>query len=168
MRARCARGRTVAAVAGGLDLPYPPEHADLQRRIAEARRGGHRGAARHRPAEPPFPPPQPPDRRTVARRAWWSRRRRARGSLITARLALDADRELFAVPGSPLDPRCRGSNDLLRQGAHLVEDASDVLQHLPPEAAPTARPRRAFREPPPERDRAAGRPSHPRRMCTTP
>src|SRR6185437_3431151 len=53
------------------------------------------------------------------------------GSLITARLASEMGRELFAVPGSPLDPRCRGSNDLIRSGAQLVESASDVLQHLP-------------------------------------
>ncbi len=53
------------------------------------------------------------------------------GSLITARLAQEAGRELFAVPGSPLDPRCRGSNDLIRQGAHLTETAADVLANLP-------------------------------------
>ena len=53
------------------------------------------------------------------------------GTLITARLALEAGREVFAIPGSPLDPRCRGANDLIRQGAHLVESAADVLAHLP-------------------------------------
>jgi DNA processing protein len=53
------------------------------------------------------------------------------GTLITASLAQDADREIFAVPGSPLDPRCHGSNDLIRQGAHLTESAADVLAHLP-------------------------------------
>ena len=53
------------------------------------------------------------------------------GSLITARLATENNRELFASPGSPLDERCRGSNNLLRQGAYLVETASDVLAHLP-------------------------------------
>jgi DNA processing protein len=52
------------------------------------------------------------------------------GSLITARLALDQGREVFAVPGSPLDPRARGCNDLLRQGAGLVETADDVVQAL--------------------------------------
>jgi DNA processing protein len=52
------------------------------------------------------------------------------GSLITARLAGEAGREVFAVPGSPLDPRCRGSNDLLRQGAHLTETVTDVLEGL--------------------------------------
>ena len=59
------------------------------------------------------------------------------GSLITARLAQEAGRELFAVPGSPLDPRCRGANDLLRQGAHLAETAADVLAQ--PARAPGAR-----------------------------
>ena len=53
------------------------------------------------------------------------------GSLLTARLANEAGREIFAVPGSPLDPRCKGSNDLLRQGAHLTETAADVLANLP-------------------------------------
>lgn len=52
------------------------------------------------------------------------------GSLITARLALDQGREVFAVPGSPLDPRANGTNDLLRQGAVLTEGADDVLRHI--------------------------------------
>src|SRR6202008_3540393 len=52
------------------------------------------------------------------------------GSLITARLALEQGRDVFAVPGSPLDPRCRGSNDLLRPGATLTESAEDVLSQL--------------------------------------
>jgi DNA processing protein len=55
------------------------------------------------------------------------------GSLITARLAQEAGREVFAVPGSPLDPRARGGNDLIRQGAILVETAADVLANLPGE-----------------------------------
>lgn len=52
------------------------------------------------------------------------------GSLITARLALEQGRDVFAVPGSPLDPRCRGSNNLLREGATLTESAEDVLRAL--------------------------------------
>ena len=60
------------------------------------------------------------------------------GSLITARLAAEMGRELFAVPGSPLDPRCRGSNDLIRTGAHLVESAADVLAALPEHRATSA------------------------------
>jgi DNA processing protein len=60
------------------------------------------------------------------------------GSLITARLALEASREIFAVPGSPRDPRAAGSNDLIRQGAHITETAEDILAHLPqgPREAP--------------------------------
>src|SRR5207247_11268482 len=52
------------------------------------------------------------------------------GSLITARFALEQGREVFAVPGSPLDPRCRGCNDLLRNGATLTETAADILTDL--------------------------------------
>jgi DNA processing protein len=53
------------------------------------------------------------------------------GSLITARLALEEGREVFAVPGSPLDARAQGSNDLIRQGATLTQSAADVLAELP-------------------------------------
>ena len=123
-------GRTIAAVAGGLDVPYPPEHADLQRRIADSGAViteapvGTAPQARHFPRR---------DRIiaglalgvVVVEAALRS------GSLITARLAQEAGRELFAVPGSPLDPRSRGANDLIRQGAHLTEAAQDVLDNLP-------------------------------------
>jgi DNA processing protein len=54
------------------------------------------------------------------------------GSLITARLALEQGREVFAVPGSPLDPRCRGTNDLIRNGATLTETVADILNQIPP------------------------------------
>jgi DNA processing protein len=53
------------------------------------------------------------------------------GSLITARLAAEQGREVFAVPGSPLDPRCRGSNGLIRDGAWLTESIDDVVANLP-------------------------------------
>jgi DNA processing protein len=125
-----AGGVTLAAVAGGIDVPYPPEHAKLQARIAET------GAVI---AEAPLG--------TAPQSRHFPRRNRIiaglslgvvvveaapkSGSLITARLALEAGRELFACPGSPLDPRARGANDLIRQGAHLTETAEDVLAHLP-------------------------------------
>ncbi len=128
-------GPTVACVAGGLDHPYPPEHADLQARIAG------RGAV---VAEAPFG--------TVPQSRHFPQRNRIiaglslgcvvieaaprSGSLITADLALTYGRELFAVPGSPLDPRCRGSNNLLRHGAHLTENAADVLAELPASLPP--------------------------------
>ena len=117
-------------MAGGLDQPYPAEHAGLQRRIAEG------GAVL---TEAPLG--------TVPQARHFPRRNRLiaglalgivvieaaprSGSLITARLGQEAGRELFAVPGSPLDPRARGSNDLIRQGAHLTETAEDVIDNLP-------------------------------------
>ncbi len=123
-------GLTVAAVAGGLDQAYPPEHAGLQAEIAL------RGAVI---TEAPFG--------TAPQSRHFPRRNRLiaglslglvvveaalrSGSLITARLAQEANREIFAVPGSPLDQRCRGTNDLIRQGAHVTESAEDVLANLP-------------------------------------
>ncbi|WP_439598551.1 DNA-processing protein DprA [Falsiroseomonas sp.] len=126
-----AQGRTIAVVAGGLDQPYPPENAGLQARIA-AEGGvvvseaplGTAPMARHFPRR----------NRIVAGLVLGLVVVEAAprsGSLITARLALEAGRELFAVPGSPMDPRARGSNDLIRQGAHLTETAEDVLANLP-------------------------------------
>jgi DNA processing protein len=70
------------------------------------------------------------------------------GSLITARLALETGREIFAVPGSPLDPRAGGTNQLLRQGATLVTCAADVIEVLAPILAKPEPP--LVREPPPE------------------
>ncbi len=124
-------GRTVAAIAGGLDKPYPAEHAALQERIV-----AEGGAVL---AEAPLG--------TAPQARHFPRRNRVipglslgvvvveaaprSGSLITARLAQEAGRELFAMPGSALDPRCRGSNDLIRQGAHLTETLADVVDNLP-------------------------------------
>ena len=149
--AKPGAGRTVAAVAGGLDQPYPPENAALQARIA-AEGGavlaeaplGTAPLARHFPRR----------NRIVAGLSLGVVVVEAAprsGSLITARLALEAGRELFAVPGSPLDPRCRGSNDLIRQGAHITESAEDVLAHLPeaPREAPLVEPRLDWGEPAP-------------------
>ncbi len=125
-----AGGLTVAVVAGGLDVPYPPEHADLQRRIAESGAVlaelplGTQPQARHFPRR----------NRIIAGLSLGVVVVEAAprsGSLITARIAQEAGRELFAVPGSPLDPRCRGSNDLIREGAHLTEEARDVIDNLP-------------------------------------
>ena len=132
-----AAGRTIAVVAGGLDIPYPPEHADLQRRIAAT------GAVVTE--APPGTVPQsrhfPRRNRIIAGLALGVVVVEAAprsGSLITARLATEAGREVFAVPGSPLDPRSRGGNDLIRQGAVLVETAADVLANLPDDLAATA------------------------------
>ncbi len=144
-------GRTVAAVAGGLDVTYPPEHAALQRRIAEAGAVvteaplGTTPQARHFPRR----------NRIIAGLALGVIVVEAAlrsGSLITARLAQEHGRELFAVPGSPLDPRSRGGNDLIRQGAYLAETAADVLANLPdhPFRQGLGRDPLFVREPPPE------------------
>src|SRR4051794_13878272 len=132
------RGRTIACVAGGLDQPYPPENAALQARIA-----GEGGAvlAEAPLGTAPLARHFPRRNRIVAALALGVVVIEAAlrsGSLITGRMALEGGRELFAVPGSPLDPRARGSNDLIRQGAHLAETAEDVLLHLPeaPRPAP--------------------------------
>jgi DNA processing protein len=122
-------GHTAAAIAGGLDMPYPPENAHLQARIAE--RGvviaeaplGTAPQARHFPRR----------NRIIAGLVMGVvvvEAARHSGSLITAQLALDANRMVLAVPGSPLDPRCSGSNDLIRNGATLVGQASDVLEAI--------------------------------------
>lgn len=125
---------TIAVLAGGLDKPYPPQNAALHDAIAaqgliisEARLGLQ---ARARD----FP------RRNhivsgvslgvlVVEAAWRS------GSLITARAGAEQGREVMAVPGHPLDPRCRGTNALLKDGAALIETAEDVLAAL--SSAPT-------------------------------
>lgn len=120
---------TIAVLAGGVDDVYPPEHADLYRRVAEAgcivaeSPPGHRAQARD------FP------RRNriisgLSRAVVVVEAELRSGSLITARLANEQGREVLAVPGSPLDPRARGTNDLIRQGAALCEGAQDVLRAL--------------------------------------
>ena len=130
-------GTTVAAIASGLDVTYPPGHEDLQRRIAAA------GAV-----VTEAPPGTIPQARHFPRRnriiAGLSlgvivvEASLKSGSLITAGIAQDAGREIFAVPGSPLDPRSRGANDLLRQGAVLTENAADVFANLPIEPRASA------------------------------
>ncbi|MCJ2080133.1 DNA-processing protein DprA [Methylobacterium sp. J-090] len=123
---------TVAVLAGGHDRIYPANHAALVEAILEA--GGAVVAEMPMGWEPrgrDFP------RRnriisglslgTVVVEA-----ARRSGSLITARFALEQGREVFAVPGSPLDPRAEGTNDLIRQGATLVSEAAHVLEAVAP------------------------------------
>jgi DNA processing protein len=133
---------TVAVLGGGVDDIYPPEHASLYARIAE------QGC---------IVSESEPGRAAVARD--FPRRNRIisglsravvvveaefrSGSLITARLAAEQGREVLAVPGSPLDPRARGTNDLIRQGAAVCEGAEDVLRALEGLSG--------FREPGPDR-----------------
>ncbi|MFE0015776.1 DNA-processing protein DprA [Mesorhizobium sp. NPDC059054] len=120
---------TVAVLAGGLDLPYPPENAGLNDEIAE------RGAVI---SEMPFgwqPRAQdfPRRNRLVAGAALGLvvvEAAERSGSLISARLAAEMGRQVFAVPGSPLDPRARGTNGLIKDGATLVTETADILNAL--------------------------------------
>ena len=122
---------TLAVLAGGIDAVYPPGNAELQSEISERgvliaeQKIGRRPRARHFPAR---------NRLisglslgvVVIEAALRS------GSLITARCALEQGREVFAAPGSPLDPRCHGCNGLIRDGAVLVQSVDDVTSALAP------------------------------------
>jgi DNA processing protein len=124
-------GGTVAALAGGHDRIYPPEHEDLLAAMLESGGAISEMPLGHVPRARDFP------RRNrlisgaalgvvVVEAAHRS------GSLITARIAAEQGREVFAVPGSPLDPRAAGTNDLIKQGATLTTEASDVINAVQP------------------------------------
>tara|TARA_R110002110_G_scaffold68731_9_gene185869 strand:- start:1209 stop:2333 length:1125 start_codon:yes stop_codon:yes gene_type:complete len=133
---------TVAVLAGGIDIVYPEENRELQGAIA---------------AQGALVTEMPPGTSPQARH--FPRRNRLisglslatvvveaalrSGSLITARFALEQGRDVFAVPGSPLDPRAQGANRLIKDGALLVENANDVIAAL---AEPLGH---RFREPEP-------------------
>lgn len=121
---------TIAVFAGGIDVLYPPEHDRLLKNLVDAG-----GAAI---SEMPFglkPRGRDFPRRNrlisgVSLGVVVIEAAKASGSLHTARYALEQNREIFAVPGSPLDPRSEGANGLIRQGALLVTSAADVLEAL--------------------------------------
>ena len=118
-------------LAGGHDRIYPPEHEDLLAALLEQGAAISEMPLGHVPRAHDFP------RRNrlisgaalgvvVVEAAHRS------GSLITARMAAEQGREVFAVPGSPLDPRAAGANDLIKQGATLVTEAADVINAVEP------------------------------------
>lgn len=130
-------GRTVAVLGSGLDHPYPPENAALVASVAE------RGAVvSELPMQWGPRPGQFPRRNRII--AAWGRgvvvveAGQKSGALITAALALDAGREVMAVPGHPDAPNAVGTNALIRDGARLVRDAVDVAEELGVEIAPRA------------------------------
>jgi len=122
---------SVAVVAGGIDIVYPEENRGLYDALA---RGGTIIAELPCGTEP-LARHFPRRNRIISGMALGVvvvEAAAKSGSLITARFALEQGREVFAVPGSPLDPRCRGCNDLLRNGATLTESAADIIGQLGP------------------------------------
>ncbi len=122
---------TIAVVAGGIDVVYPPENASLQQAIGERGLLLSERAPGFSPRAKDFP------RRNrlisgIALGVVVVEAAERSGSLITARLAGEQGREVFAVPGSPLDPRAAGTNNLLKQGATLVTEAKDIVETLAP------------------------------------
>jgi DNA processing protein len=122
---------TIAVIAGGIDIFYPPENEARQRAIAE------RGllVAEQPPGIEPRARHFPYRNRIIAGLAQGTVVVEAApksGSLITARYAAEFGRDVMAVPGSPLDPRAQGCNQLIREGAILVQNAEDVLETVRP------------------------------------
>ncbi|MDX1974315.1 MAG: DNA-processing protein DprA [Rickettsiales bacterium] len=120
---------TVAVIAGGIDNIYPPENEALYAQIRE------QGAIiSEQPfGMAPFAGSFPGRNRIIAGMSLGTVVVEAApksGSLITAKLALDYHRDVFAVPGSPMDPRAKGCNQLLRDGAQLTESAGDIIRGL--------------------------------------
>ncbi|HEX6740699.1 MAG TPA: DNA-processing protein DprA [Sphingomicrobium sp.] len=122
---------TIGVVAGGIDIFYPPENEERQTALYE------RGLvlAEMPPGTEPRSRHFPYRNRIIAGMTAGTVVVEAAprsGSLITARLAAEAGREVMAVPGSPLDPRAQGCNQLIRDGATLVQSAADVVEALRP------------------------------------
>jgi DNA processing protein len=158
---------TVAVLAGGIDNVYPPENAGLQSEI------GERGClvTENPPGFVPRAQDFPRRNRIISGLALGVlivEAARRSGTLITARMAGEQRREVFAIPGHPLDPRAEGTNALIKSGATMVTEPEDVLSALapmlregpsPPFLAPT------------ERSAEARLPDHPREApprCRTP
>jgi DNA processing protein len=125
-------GGTIAVLAGGHDRIYPPEHEDLLAGIIES--GGAAISEMplgHVPRARDFPRRNRLISGTALGVVVVEAAHRS-GSLITARIAAEQGREVFAVPGSPLDPRAAGTNGLIKQGATLTTCAADVIDAVQP------------------------------------
>jgi DNA processing protein len=151
--ALAGNGRTIAVLGCGLDIIYPPEHRKLAESMLEL--GG--ALLSELPlGSAPVPENFPVRNRLIAGLSLGVvvvEAAEKSGSLITARLALEQNRQVFAVPGSPLTGKTRGSNRLLKEGARLVDCVEDVMEELAPQLSKT-------RTPPP----ASGTKARPERL----
>ncbi len=142
LSAATGEGGTIGVIASGIDVAYPPEHRDLQEQVA----GEGLLIAEQPPGTEPLARHFPSRNRIIAGLAAGTLVVEAAprsGSLITARLAGEYGREVMAIPGSPLDSRSRGCNQLIRDGAVLVQSVEDVIELL---SAFDGAPRSTFRE----------------------
>jgi DNA processing protein len=141
---------TIGVIASGIDIAFPPENRELQESVAT------RGLliAEQPPGAEPLARHFPSRNRIIAGLAVGTVVVEAAprsGSLITARLAAEAGRDVMAVPGSPLDPRAQGCNLLIRDGATLVQSADDILEAVRPIDARAVRaPFSRYGAPPPQ------------------
>jgi DNA processing protein len=137
---------TIGCAAGGVDIFYPPENEARQRRMFEV----GLVVSERPPGLEPRARDFPRRNRIIAGLSSGTVVVEAAprsGSLITARLAAEAGREVMAVPGSPLDPRAQGCNQLIRDGATLIQNARDVVEALQPSALRLAEPAEPFAPP---------------------
>ncbi len=120
---------TVGVIASGIDIAFPPENKALQGELAER----HLLVTEYPPGTQPLARQFPHRNRIIAGSTLGTVVVEAAprsGSLLTARMATEAGREVMAVPGSPLDPRAQGCNHLIREGATLVQSADDIVEAI--------------------------------------
>ncbi len=147
---------TIAVLAGGVDIVYPPENAALYAEMSDVGCIVSEMAPGFNPRGQDFP------RRNriisgMSNAVVVIEAAKRSGTLITARMAGEQGREVFAVPGHPLDPRAEGTNHLIKNGATMVTSAADILDIL----GPSLKPRFHFREPDPPPNEPGSQPVGP-------